>query len=213
MILISSPVTPSDVAPRFFPVNGWTHGGAYTDGILTRPVVVSQLGPKSMLVLPWSFALRVVIGPDSTSDLFFCASASSLAGDAYAAAASKPATTATETTTARNDAERRAALDRRTECLAICVFLSGNGQSACGSASNAVCAPERATVDSVVPRYEAITAGGGTTSPGGPSAMTSPRARAIIRSAIEVSSGRSCSITSNVAPSVSRTRRSSGASA
>src|SRR5918995_2193345 len=111
MILISSPVTPSDVAPPFFPVNGWTHGGAYTDGIFTRPVVVSQLGPKSMLVLPWSLAFSVVIGPDSTSALFFCASASSLAGEAAAAAASKPATITTDATTAKNDVKRRTPLD------------------------------------------------------------------------------------------------------
>src|SRR6266545_7472816 len=114
-ILISLSVTPWAVAPPVLPVNGWTQGGAYTVGIFTRPVVVSQLGPKSMLVFPWSFALSVVIGPDSTSALFFCASASSLAGEAAAAAASKPATIITETTTAKNDIKRRAPLDRRTE--------------------------------------------------------------------------------------------------
>src|SRR5512132_1422856 len=112
-----------------------------------------------MLVLPWSFAFSVVIGPDSTSALFFCASASSLAGEAAAAAASKPATTATDTMRARDDAERRAALDRRTVWLATCAFLSGIGHSGRGSVRTALCAPERATVVSVVPRYEAITAG------------------------------------------------------
>src|SRR5207247_2022711 len=186
--LTASPFTPCDVQPPFLPVNCWTQGGAYTVGIFTRPVVVSQLGPKSTSVLPWSFALRVVIGPDRTSALFFCASASSLAGDADAATASKPATTATERTTARNEDERRTALDRRTVCLRICASPSGIGQSGRGSVSNALCAPERATVVSVVPRYEAITAGWRTTSAGSPSAMISPRSRAIIRSAIEASS-------------------------
>lgn len=52
-----------------------------------------------------------------------------------------------------------------------------------------------------------------TTSAGVPSATTRPRSRAIRRSAIELSSGRSCSMTSRLAPSSSRTRRSMGASA
>src|SRR5262245_23438975 len=96
--LISVSVTPWAVAPPFLPVNGWTHGGAYTVGIFTRPVVVSQLGPKSTLDLPSSAAFAGVIGPDFTSAAFLCASALSLCG--VALAGKMPATNAATTNTA-----------------------------------------------------------------------------------------------------------------
>src|SRR5579884_1636252 len=73
--------------------------------------------------------------------------------------------------------------------------------------------PERATTDSVVPRYDATTRGSWTTSSGGPVAITSPRSSATIRSDIDVRSVTSCSMTRMLAPSASRIRRSSGPSA
>src|SRR5437660_903697 len=43
-IVIVSTVTPWYVAPPLSPLNGGTHGGAYSDGTLMRPNVVSQFG-------------------------------------------------------------------------------------------------------------------------------------------------------------------------
>src|SRR6266542_3280041 len=107
-ILISLSVTPWAVAPPFLPVNGWTHGGAYTVGIFTRPVVVSQLGPKSTFDLPSNWAFSGVIGPALTSAAFLCASAVSSSGAALAVAASEPPTSVATAITVAT--ERRAAL-------------------------------------------------------------------------------------------------------
>src|SRR4029450_9189945 len=74
-------------------------------------------------------------------------------------------------------------------------------------AQPAVGAPDRTMAASSVPRYEATTAGCSTTSAGVPSAPIRPRSSAIMRSDIELSSGRACSTTRRVARSSSRTRR------
>src|SRR4051812_38140924 len=47
--VISSPVTPGDVAPPLSPVNGCTHGGAYVSGTATVPRSTSHVGPQSIL--------------------------------------------------------------------------------------------------------------------------------------------------------------------
>src|SRR4051794_22519961 len=46
-----SPVTPCHVAPPLLPENGFTHCGAYTDGIRMRPVAGSQLPSKPPAVV------------------------------------------------------------------------------------------------------------------------------------------------------------------
>src|SRR6478752_10059188 len=56
-------VTPGYVAPPLTPFGAATHGGAYTDGILIRPVFGSQFGPKCCSAsVPSCLASWYVIG-------------------------------------------------------------------------------------------------------------------------------------------------------
>src|SRR5439155_12539496 len=63
------------------------------------------------------------------------------------------------------------------------------------------------------PRYEAMTPGSCSTSSGAPAAMTPPWSIATIRSETNDTRAMSCSITSRLAPRLSRTRSSNGPSA
>src|SRR5690348_9212314 len=59
--VISSLVTPGDVAPPLSPVKGSTHGGAYVRGTATVPRSTSQLGPH---LIELRFDAFRVTGPE-----------------------------------------------------------------------------------------------------------------------------------------------------